>query len=151
LSAKPKLASKASEQAKQADQLAAQVDELGMLEKEFAPHEFKARRIAELRVAIRAVYAAQPADHAFEAKGAEFAVILGPKGNERSVDVVQLARLIPAKLLAAFASVTLKALEAHVSPGIAARVISAERTGARPLRILELGRPAEAKPAERAK
>ncbi len=126
---------------KTTDSLAAQVDELGALEKEFAPHAFKARRIEELRKAIRAQYDDLSAFEQFEAKGKRFTVLLGPRGAERRVNKFRLLKAIGSKAFAAVASVTLKALETGVSPEIAATVIDTDRTGARNLRIFELGNP----------
>jgi hypothetical protein len=119
-------------------QLAANVDELGSLERDLAPFEAKRKRAEQLRAAIRAEYANAAAEQPFEARGAKFLVQLGPKANERAIDYVKLWKLAGAAVVRKIATVTLKALEASVSADIVAQVVGAPApTGTRPLKIFE--------------
>lgn len=119
--------------------IAAQVDELGALEKEFAPLRPKLARIEELRKAIRGHFDQSPAGEAFEASGDQFLVMVGARALERSISPSKLIAAIGLKKYATLATPTLKALEANVPAEIVAGVVSSAHTGARPLKTFERG------------
>lgn len=120
-------------------QLAANVDELGDIEKQLAPFEAKRKRAEQLRGAIRAHFADAAADQPLEAQGTRFMVLLGPKANERSIDYAKLWKLAGAKAKS-IATVTLKALESAVSCSVFAEVVSEPKpTGSRSLKVYERG------------
>jgi hypothetical protein len=119
--------------------MAAQVDELGALEKEFAPLRPKLARIDALRKAIRAQFDSAPAASPFEAKGDKFIVLIGPRAMERSINPAKLIKAIGLKLYASIARLTLGDLEANVAPEIVAGVVTSANTGARSLKTLERG------------
>lgn len=117
--------------------IAAQVDELGALEKRLAPFKADLARIEELRKAVRAHFDASPALAQFQPSGDKFFATVGPRGNERTINPAKLIKAIGLKVYATLASVTLKALEAGVSAEIAAGVVSTAATGARSLKTFE--------------
>ena len=121
----------------QASVIAEQCDELGALEKELLPLKPKFARIEMLRKAIRAHFDASPAAEAFEASGAKFLVLVGPRATERTINPAKLIKAIGAKVYATFATVTLKALEENVSCDIIAGVVTSAPTGSRTLKTFE--------------
>lgn len=121
-----------------AAQIAREVDELGALERELAPIQFKVARLEELRKAIRAHFENSPAAEPFEAKGEKFVVLVGPRGNQSVIDLRKVIKAVGLKAFAAFATCSLKALEAH-APGISSSVVTTERTGPRSLKCFERG------------
>jgi len=122
--------------------LAAQVDELGALEAELAPLKPRIARAEALRSALRARFEGSPADAACEARGRRFIAALGPKATERTVDVAALGKSIGLKALCTLAKVTLKAATAYGEAfGHGVKIDSAP-TGARPLKLFELGKAA---------
>lgn len=136
--AKPKTTSPAADP--KLAQLAANVDEMGALEKELAPFAPKIARVEALRKAVRAHFVDASAAQPFEAKGAKFVVQVGPKANERSIDYAKLWKLAGVAVMRKIATVTLKALEAAVSAEIVAQVVGApEPTGSRSLKVFERG------------
>ena len=118
--------------------LAANVDELGALEKEFAPFKPKADRIEALRKAIRAHYDAKPADQPFEAKGERFIVSVGPRAEQRKIHFPKLVKLIGAARFSKFATCTLERLT-QFAPEAEIAVVEKEKTGARSLKVFERG------------
>ena len=118
--------------------LAAQVDELGALEKEMIPIRPKLVRIETLRGLIRKHYENEPAAKAFETRGAGFLATLGPRAYERSIDCAALAKEIGLKAFAAIARPTLKVVEETCAPDVVARVIKQDYVGARPLKTFAL-------------
>jgi hypothetical protein len=121
--------------------IAAQVDELGALERELAPVQLKISRVEALRKAIRAHFDASPADQPFEATGERFLVAVGPRATQRSINFVKLIKLLGAARFAKFATCTLAALAEH-APGMEASVVTSAPTGARPLKTFERGKAA---------
>jgi RNA polymerase sigma factor (sigma-70 family) len=119
--------------------LAAEIDELGSLEKEFAPLRAKLARIEFLRASIRARFDSAPAYEAKEAEGARYMVQIGRRGNVSTVNVAQLVKAIGAKAFHAIAGVSLKTLEANVAPNIVADVVSVAATGPRTIKTFEKG------------
>ena len=118
--------------------LAAQVDELGALEKEMVTIRPKLVRIETLRGLIRKHYENEPAAKAFETRGAAFLATLGPRAYERSIDCAKLAKEIGLKAYAAIARPTLKVVEETCAPDVVARVIKQDYVGARPLKTFAL-------------
>ena len=121
-------------------QFAPLADELGFLEKEMAPHAQKLARIAALKKALRAACTAKDTEQ-WTVDGSRFIAVLGPKANERLVDVGRLVKTIGAVLYAKFATCTLKDLELNVAPAVVAAVVSDNSTGSRPLKTFEKGNP----------
>lgn len=120
---------------------AAEVDELGDLEKELAPLRPKIARLELLRKSVRSRYDDSPADKTFEAVGERFVVSVGARSMESVVDVPRLIKLAGVKLVQKFARVTLKDLEANTTCAMRAQVISQQQTGYRTLKALERGKP----------
>lgn len=121
--------------------LAAEVDELGALEKELAPLKPKLDRVELLRKSVRARYDASPAGECFEAKGSRFVVMVGARANQSVIDHARLFKAIGAKLFQSLAKTTLKALEENVSCAVRADVVSVQQIGARSLKTFERGTP----------
>lgn len=120
-------------------QLAANVDELGALEREFAPLKFKIDRIDVLRRAIREHYAAKPADQLFMASGEKFAVSVGAKSREATVNIPKLIKAIGARLFNSIATVSQRALAAEVPGAVVDDCTSYALTGHRSLKVFERG------------
>jgi hypothetical protein len=118
---------------------AAEVDELGALEKEFAPLRPKLARIELLRSAIRARYDDSPAATPFTAEGAHYSILIGARGNVSTINVLKLIKAIGLKAFASFATVTLTALKTHVACGVVATVVSVAAEGQRSLKTFEKG------------
>lgn len=119
--------------------LAAEIDELGSLEKEFAPLRSKLARIEYLRATIRGRYASEPALATFTADGARFVSQIGAKGSVSSVNITRLVKTIGLKAFSLIANVSLKALDAAVAPDVVASVVSVAPTGPRSIRTFEKG------------
>lgn len=123
--------------------ISAQADELGELEKFFAPHAPKLARIEQLRKAIRAHFDFSAAGDSFETRGDRFIVAVGARANERTINPAKLIKAIGLKLYASIARTpTLAALEAHVPCDICAGVITTAQSGTRPLKTFEIGKAA---------
>jgi hypothetical protein len=138
--AKPTVKPKLSEiDALLAAALSANVDELGALEREFAPLKFKIDRIDVLRRAIREHYASKPGDAVFMASGEKFCVSVGMKSRERTLHVGKLIKLIGARLFNSIATVTQKALEAEVPGAVIDECTTYALTGFRGLKVFEKG------------
>jgi hypothetical protein len=119
--------------------LANEIDELGALEKEFAPLRSKLARIEYLRAAIRARYAFEPALATFTADGARFVSQIGAKGSVTSINIAKLTKVIGLKAFALFASCTLKALDENVDAATVKTVVSVAPTGPRSIKTFERG------------
>ena len=113
-------------------------DELGALEKEMAPHAQKISRIEALKKALRAACTAPPAEQ-WTVDGTKFVAVLGPRSDQRLVDIPRLVKAITAAAFAKFATCTLKDLELHVAPATVASVVSSSASGSRPLKTFEKG------------
>jgi hypothetical protein len=122
------------------EQLAADVDELGALDKELAPFAAKVKRVEALRKAVRAAFADAPADEPCVATGQRFVIELGPRGEERAIHYPELWKLGGVKLMRQIATCTLTALDA-AAPAIAAAVTFKARTGHRSLKVTERSAP----------
>jgi hypothetical protein len=117
-------------------------DELGALEKEFAPYQPKLDRIKLLKEQLRAAFDNRSAGDSIEVYGEHFIVSLGPRANERSISIAKLVKAVGAKVFAKFAKCTLKDLEANVGPEVIAAVVTSDLTGTRPLKTFERGKAA---------
>lgn len=117
--------------------IAAQVDELGALEKRLAPYRADLKRVEALRKAIRQHFDGSPAGLSFEPRGDKFFAMVGARANERSINPVKLIKAIGVKLYAQLATIGLGVLEANVAPDICAAVISTDATGPRPIATFE--------------
>ena len=115
--------------------IAAQVDELGGIERELAPIRHKIAREEYLKKAIRATFEFSEADKPFEANGAKYTALLGPKALQRSLNPLKLIKAIGVKAYAAIAKVTLTDLENNVAAEIVAGVVTSANTGTRSLKI----------------
>lgn len=123
---------------------AALADELGSLKKEFAllitPFALKKPRMEALEKQLREACPAAP-DAGWTAHGVAFDVILGKCADWRIVNNTKLIKAIGQKAFNAFATVSLKELEAHpaVSADTLAAVVHKERVGPRTLKTVEKG------------
>jgi hypothetical protein len=126
-----------------AAQLAEAIDELGALEAEMILIRPKLTRIETLRALIRERFDDKPKEKTFEARGAHYTATLGPCAYQRSLDSQALVKAIGLKAYAAIARPTLKDVVAAVAPHIAAKCITQDYTGARPLRTFPIGNGAE--------
>lgn len=120
---------------------AAEVDELGALEKELAPLKPKFDRLELLRKSVRSRYDASPAAETFEAKGERFVVLVGARANQSVIDHARLFKAVGAKMFAAIAKTTLKALQENCNCSVQAEVVSVQQIGARSLKTFERGTP----------
>lgn len=124
--------------------LAALVDELGDLEKEYslliAPFALKKPRMEALEAQLRAACTAS-ADAEWTVKGTRFDVILGKRADYRVINITKLIKAIGQKAFNAFATVSLKDLEAHpaISADTLATIVHKERVGPRTLKTVEKG------------
>jgi hypothetical protein len=119
-------------------QFAPLADELGALEKEMAPFAQKLARIDALRKALRAACTVLDTEQ-WTVTGTRFIAVLGPRAQQRLVDVSRLVKEIGAVLYAKFATCTLKDLEERVAPDVVAAVVRTEATGSRSLKTFEKG------------
>lgn len=122
--------------------LAAMADELGALEKEYAlamaPLELKLPRMKALKEALQAACPA-PADKEWIVEGEKFGVKLGPRANQRLINIVALVKKIGPAAFAKFATTTLGELEKNVSPDVAKAFVSTDQIGPRKLSTFEKG------------
>lgn len=124
--------------------LAALVDELGDLKKEYslliAPFALKKPRMEALEEQLRKACTAS-ADAEWTVKGTRFDVILGKRAEWRIVGINKLIKAIGQKAFNAFATVSLKDLEAHpaISADTLATIVHKERVGPRTLKTVEKG------------
>jgi hypothetical protein len=130
--------------AKKTTPLADLVDELGALEKEYAiilaPFKMKLPRLEALRKELREACPVAK-DKEWSIDGERFRVELSPRADWRIVDVAKLIKAIGQKAFNAFASVSLKDLEAHpaVSADILRAVVTKDRIGPRTIKTFEKG------------
>jgi hypothetical protein len=120
------------------NEIAAQVDELGSLEKELLPCRPKLARVEVLRKLIRTQYDALPADIVAQPRGARFFAVVGPRGFQSTINPAKLIKAIGLKLYASLAKVTLGTLEENVDVKIYAGVVTVDQTGPRSLNTFEL-------------
>jgi hypothetical protein len=117
-------------------------DELGALKKEYAlliaPFEKKLPRMNALQKAMQDACPAHP-DQEWVVEGARFGVRLGPRANQRTVNIVALVKKIGAAAFAKFATCTLGALEEHVGADVVKAVVTSAQTGPRKLSTFEKG------------
>ena len=116
--------------------LAAVVDELGQLEKEFAPLKAKSDRIEALRRQLREAFADKDATADFTVEGRQFSVHLGPRAQAQTVNIAKVYKSVGTKIFLQLVSITLKSLQTH-APTLAHEVVTAGPTGTRPLKISE--------------
>jgi hypothetical protein len=121
--------------------LIALVDEIGDLEKELAPHKPKAARLEKLRKQLRDRYDDKPADQPVTADGARYCIELGARAMQTVVNVPKLFKAMKLATFLKVATVTLKAITAECTPGVAGSVITEAQTGPRSLTITEKGKP----------
>lgn len=119
------------------------VDEIGELEKELSPYQPKLSLLELRRKTLRDHYRDKQADQFFTAIGNRFEILLGPKGNEKHINIPKLLKAVGAKVFARIASVTLKALEAECSGDVVSQVVTIAPTGSRTLKIFEKAKAAE--------
>ncbi len=120
-----------------ASAIAAQIDELGLIERKLLPFRNDLAREILLRTAIRAHFTDSPAWETFEPAGVKFRCLVSARGNERVINTAKLCKLIGLKAFAAIAKTTLALLEKTQPPDIVANVVTSEQTGHRTLRTFE--------------
>lgn len=74
----------------------------------------------------------------FELKGNEHKIVLGPKENQRTVNVATAIKLWTQKKLKDIFSITITALEATVGKDEAAKAITSDQTGSRDITVVPL-------------
>jgi hypothetical protein len=121
------------------EELASWIDELGQLESEISVFRPKLTRIATLRELIRERFDDRPKEKSFETRGARFGARLGPRAYQRALDAEALAKAIGLRAYAAIARPTLQDVTETVAPHIAAKCITQDYTGARPLETFPIG------------
>ncbi len=117
--------------------LVGMIDELGDLEREVQPYRIKIARAEALRAAVRASFRGCSEPNV-AAEGKRWRVLLGPAGNQSTVDVPALVKLIGPALFAKLATVTVKALQTHCPPDVLGAVVSTEPNGPRSLTLTPL-------------
>lgn len=121
-----------------AAQLAEWVDELGSLESEMIAVRPKLARIETLRALVRERFDDHPKEKTYTTRGALYTATLGPRAFQRSLDAAALLRAIGLKAYAAIAKPLLKDVCETVEPRIAAKCITQDYTGARPLKTFPI-------------
>jgi hypothetical protein len=121
--------------------LTALVDEIGDLEKELAPHAGKAARLEKQRKKLRELYDDKPASQPYTADGARYCIELGARGMQTVVNIPKLFKSVKLATFLKIATVTLKAITAECTPGVAGSVLTEAQTGHRSLKITEKGKP----------
>jgi hypothetical protein len=117
------------------------VDEYGALVEELAPFKGKQSRVEELAKVIRSWFADADAELGAVATGTKYEAVLGAKQLTTLIGInAAFALLGKAKFLQA-ASLTMKALEAHLQPSALSSIISKARTGSRTLLVNPLVNP----------
>ena len=126
-----------------AKQLAADVDALGDIERQLAPHRLAIAREEALRKAIRGYFDDAPVLASFDARGERFTAVVGARAEERAICYPKLIKSIGIAAFKKIATVTLKALEAEVSPGVIEACVSREYSGWRSLKVFECAKAAD--------
>ena len=129
---------------KAAAQLAAMVDELGELERETQPWRPKLARVEALRSAVRAVYAKSDPGATYKASGRRWICMVGPNGNQSTVDRAALIDIIGAKKYAELSTVSVKALSGAIGADVLGVVVTMQPAGPRSLAIVPVEAPVEA-------
>ena len=120
------------------DPRAAIVDELGAISKELAPWRLKIAREDSLRRKLRESAESWPAADGQTNEGLKFAVELGPRAIQRTVNVAKLVKMVSTRCFLGLVGVTLKALaDSKIAPDIAGKVIEETQTGSRSIAITE--------------
>ena len=114
-------------------------DEIGALERELSPLKPKLARLEDLRRTLRAHHDSEPADAVCTVQGERYVVVLGERGWENSVNVLNLAKLITAKCALKLAKVTLTALDSSPFAQFRTQCVESEQTGARSIKVFERG------------
>jgi hypothetical protein len=117
--------------------VAANVDELGALERELMPYRAKLTRIDMLRAAIRTSYDNEDAAAGFEARGAKYVCMIGARAEKRVINVPALIKKVGLKFYSQLCAPTITALEAMCACDIVAAVVTSEQTGARSIRTFQ--------------
>ncbi len=120
---------------------AALVDELGALDAQIAPLEDLAKRAAEIRAKVRALYAEESADLSFTSEGNKYLCTIGVCGNVRSiVSIPQVFASLGASKFLGACSFTLKKLDELIAPAEVALLVTSARTGTRPVKTFAKAR-----------
>jgi len=119
------------------DPLSQFVDELGNLEAELAPLKPKLARVKALRELLRSAAEEWPNGAGGRLAGRQWDAVLGPRGNETTVDVPKLQSLLTLRAFLPLVSITLTKLKAQkINPAIVGQVVKVESTGPRPLDVV---------------
>lgn len=115
--------------------LAKLVDELGELDQAITPDiKAKIARAEIVKKAIRQHYDDKQADAYFTAAGERYAATIGPRAQEKKINIAVLAKKAGAIVFARMASVTLKSLETN-APHLYSDVVTIAATGSRTLHV----------------
>ena len=126
---------KAEQEATNATLRAAIVDEYGTLAAEVMPWKQKVTRVEELAKIIRSWHAEDDAEATFTVSGKRYQAALGVKQLCTRIDIKEAWRAMGRKQFLLAATLTLKALEAHLPADKVATLVSKERTGTRSLQV----------------
>ncbi len=121
------------------------IDELAELLYWRAAMKAKTSRLEALQKQIRACYADADPDKTYCAQGVANNIFVGPRENQRSVNVLKALKLWTVKRLRPLLTLTITALEGEVGKQEAAKAITSARTGSREL--IAVPREAEEKQA----
>ena len=118
--------------------LASLVDELGDIRAELEPFRGKIAREQALEKLLRAASEDYPATQQRIVSGTRWDVVLGPRTNKTSVNIIKLLSLVKAKVFNAIVSCTVASLERNkIAPEIIAQVIETDQSGYRPLNVFK--------------
>ncbi len=111
------------------------IDELGDLEQETRPFRAKLKRLEVLKAGVRAAFEKDP-ERSVVAEGNRWRVLLGPAGNQSTVDVELVWQLVGPTMFRKIATISISSLESNVGPDILGSVVTTTPTGTRPMNIV---------------
>lgn len=112
------------------------VDELGDLERDVQPYRAKLARVEALRAAIRATFGKGDPALTYQAPGARWLCMVGPCGNQSTVDRAALVEILGPKKFAELANVSVKSLQTAVGADVLGVVVSMQPIGPRPISVV---------------
>jgi hypothetical protein len=121
--------------AARAKAIALLVDEIGDLKNLLGPFAPKLVRLDAAQRELRGHYDAAAPAEPFEAVGARYVALVGPKTKKRLIDYAALWKLAGVSVMKKLATVTLAAVEQHFGPEAAARITAEELSGPRTLKV----------------
>jgi hypothetical protein len=114
------------------------IDELGMLEMDILRMKPKVERAKVLKLLVQSWGVKLDAEASAIYDGYAFSVELSSRDYERAIsDMEQLFRLFGKKKFLALCAMTLKNIDANLTPEESALVVTKERTGSRTVRVMQ--------------